>query len=164
MKLGERLRQLRKKKGWSQGKLSEKLDLTQKTISHYESLKRTPDYTILLEIARIFDVSVDYLLGNTDIPTPPHGEQFDPHDEDWLDKAPQWMKEMWNDKDYRRYLENPEIREVLLDPINQPLFRDDSTASAKKDVRIDILDFIAWRLQKEGTGVQGQDDSGSRGT
>lgn len=42
------------------------LNVSQATISAYETGERTPDIETLLHISSFFNVSVDYLLGNSD--------------------------------------------------------------------------------------------------
>jgi len=64
--IGRRIKHLRKEMNLLQKDLAEKLNLTQQTISLYESEKRQPDYETLQKIANFFNVSVDYLLGRTD--------------------------------------------------------------------------------------------------
>ncbi|KXS41415.1 MAG: helix-turn-helix domain-containing protein [Candidatus Frackibacter sp. T328-2] len=64
--IGERIKELRKEKGLLQRELAEELNITQQTISLYESEKRYPDAKSLNKMAKYFDVSIDYLLGNTD--------------------------------------------------------------------------------------------------
>lgn len=68
--LGERLKELRKEKKLLQKELAYDLNLSQETISLYETNRREPDYTTLIKIADYFNVSVDYLLGRTDIKDP----------------------------------------------------------------------------------------------
>lgn len=63
-----RLKQLRKEKGISQVKLAMDLNLTQNTVSRYETGVREADYETLILIADYFKVSVDYLLERTDDP------------------------------------------------------------------------------------------------
>lgn len=63
-----RLRELRKKKNISQVHLAMKLDMTQNSISRYESGAREADYRTLIAFADFFNVSLDYLLGRTDNP------------------------------------------------------------------------------------------------
>lgn len=64
--IGKRIKALRNERNLLQKDLAEKLNLSQQTISLYESEKRQPDYQILQSIADFFNVSVDYLLGRTD--------------------------------------------------------------------------------------------------
>lgn len=68
---GERLRLLRERKGESQIELGRILDVTSATISAYETGIREAPPATLRRLADYFDVSVDYLLGRTDDPTPP---------------------------------------------------------------------------------------------
>jgi len=61
---------LRQENKLLQKELAEELNLTQQTISSYESNKREPDSETLQKIAQYFDVSVDYLLGISKERTP----------------------------------------------------------------------------------------------
>ena len=60
---GNRLKFLRLKREMTQLQLAQKLGLTKSVISAYETGLRLPSYDVLIHIARIFDVSTDYLLG-----------------------------------------------------------------------------------------------------
>lgn len=60
---GNRLKRLRLEKDMTQAQLSERLGLTKSVISAYETDLRLPSYDVLMQIARIFNVSTDYLLG-----------------------------------------------------------------------------------------------------
>jgi len=60
---GERIRELRKRRGWTMKQLGSKLELAESTISGYENEIRRPDMDALLRFAELFDVSVDYLIG-----------------------------------------------------------------------------------------------------
>jgi transcriptional regulator with XRE-family HTH domain len=62
----DRLKALRQKSNLTQKELGEKIGLTNKTISNYEKGDRQPNNEALLELARLFGVSVSYLLGETD--------------------------------------------------------------------------------------------------
>lgn len=62
----KRLRILRKNKNLTQAQLGNALNLENSTISSYERNKIMPSSDVLLKIAKYFDVSVDYLIGNTD--------------------------------------------------------------------------------------------------
>jgi len=69
--LGDRLRNLREKKGLSQYEMARRLGMARTTYTGYELGIREPDNETLKKLARFFDVSVDYLVGNSDDPTPP---------------------------------------------------------------------------------------------
>lgn len=72
--IGERLYDLRKDAGLTQDALAAILKINKHSISSYEREKSEPPDVIKIEIARFFKVSVDYLLGVTDDPSP-HGAQ-----------------------------------------------------------------------------------------
>ncbi len=63
-----RLKELRKKRKISQVKLAIDLNMSQNSISRYETGEREPDFASLIKIADYFNVSVDYLLERTDNP------------------------------------------------------------------------------------------------
>ncbi|MFV3012943.1 helix-turn-helix domain-containing protein [Clostridium botulinum] len=65
--LGYIIKKLRKENNLTQKELGDKLNVGKSTISQYENNINTPDIDIIKKISKIFDVSVDYLLGNTDI-------------------------------------------------------------------------------------------------
>ena len=60
---GNRLKTLRLREDMSQAQLAQKLDLTKSVISAYETGIRLPSYDVLIHIAKIFNVTTDYLLG-----------------------------------------------------------------------------------------------------
>lgn len=61
-----RLREIRKNHGISQLKLALDLNMSQNTISRYETGEREPGINELIKIADYFNVSIDYLVGRTD--------------------------------------------------------------------------------------------------
>ncbi len=68
--LGERLLELRKDADLTQDDLAAILNINKHSISSYERDKSEPPDAIKIAIARYFNVSIDYLLGVTDEPTP----------------------------------------------------------------------------------------------
>ena len=66
----ERLRELRKDHGISQRALAELLGISQQTYSRYERGQRNPSVETAYVLARLYHVSMDYLLGITDDPQP----------------------------------------------------------------------------------------------
>ena len=53
----------RKRLDLTQEELAEKLNISQKSISKYETGARKPSFETLTEMAKLFNVSTDYLLG-----------------------------------------------------------------------------------------------------
>lgn len=64
MTFAEKLLQLRKKEGYSQDELANKLDVSRQAVSHWEMGTAVPDSINLLYISKIFQVSTDYLLND----------------------------------------------------------------------------------------------------
>ena len=56
------LREVRKKRGFSQLKVAMDLSISREALSYYESGKRSPDVKMLLRLSEYFDVSIDYLI------------------------------------------------------------------------------------------------------
>ena len=61
--IGERIIQLRKTKKWSQEDLAKQINASRIMIGNYERGDNTPSMEVIIKIARAFDVSIDYLLG-----------------------------------------------------------------------------------------------------
>ena len=64
MNIGNKLVELRKKRGLSQEKLAEKLDVTRQTISKWELNETSPNISQAKEISKLFNISLDELCGN----------------------------------------------------------------------------------------------------
>ncbi len=60
------LREIRKKKGYSQLKVAMELNITREALSYYENGKRSPDIDMLILFSRYFNVSIDYLITGKD--------------------------------------------------------------------------------------------------
>ncbi len=63
-----RLRTLRKERKITQLKMAMDLNMSQNSISRYETGERQADYETLIKFADYFNVSIDYLLERTDNP------------------------------------------------------------------------------------------------
>lgn len=63
MTLGEKISDLRKRKGISQEKLAELLDISRQAVTKWESGKGNPDTENLIRLSEIFGVSLDELCG-----------------------------------------------------------------------------------------------------
>lgn len=67
---GSRLRQLRQEKQMTQEELGKFLGKSKNNISQYETNKRQADDETKKQLANFFKVSIDYLLGRSDIKNP----------------------------------------------------------------------------------------------
>ncbi len=65
-KFDERLYELRTDKNLSRAELAVKLNVSIRLISYWENGKRECDFDMLIKIAELFGVSIDFLLGRTD--------------------------------------------------------------------------------------------------
>jgi transcriptional regulator with XRE-family HTH domain len=61
--IGERITQLRKAKNWSQDELAKQIDSSRVMIGKYERGDNLPSIEVIVKLAKAFEVSVDYLLG-----------------------------------------------------------------------------------------------------
>lgn len=62
MILADKIIAERKKNGWSQEELAEKIGVTRQAVSKWEGAQTTPDLQKLLQMSNVFGVSADYLL------------------------------------------------------------------------------------------------------
>lgn len=65
MSLGSRLKEARNQKNLTQSDAAKRLGITFQALSNYERDARDPDTTLLKEMAELYEVSVDLLLGLT---------------------------------------------------------------------------------------------------
>ena len=65
MDFRENLIRLRKSRGWSQEELGHRLNVTRQTVSKWEAGDTTPAMAKLVEMARLFDISLDQLVSET---------------------------------------------------------------------------------------------------
>ena len=90
MILADKIITLRKKNGWSQEELAEKLQVTRQSVSKWEGAQSVPDLERILQMSRLFGVSTDYLL-----------------------------KDDMDDAEYIQGTEESEIRQVSLEEANE---------------------------------------------
>lgn len=62
--LGEKIKYLRTQADMTQDELAQKLGVARATIASWERNRRQPDYDFLRKLAKIFDVTTDYLLNH----------------------------------------------------------------------------------------------------
>lgn len=65
MKINEKIYTLRKRFGWSQDELADKLSVSRQSVSKWETGDSVPEIAKLLALAKIFSVTTDYLLDDS---------------------------------------------------------------------------------------------------
>lgn len=66
----QNLKSLRQEKGYSQLEMAGELGIPQSTYQQYEAGINEPKLSTLIQIADYFDVSIDYLIGRTNVREP----------------------------------------------------------------------------------------------
>ena len=66
--VAKRIAELRKKAGMNQAQLAKQLKLSASAVSMYEQGQRYPDIDKLIVLAKVFDVSLDYLITGSEYP------------------------------------------------------------------------------------------------
>ena len=61
--IGDTIRTLRERAGYSQAELSRKLSVTRSSVNAWESGLSAPTAAYIIELARLFHVSSDFILG-----------------------------------------------------------------------------------------------------
>lgn len=62
MTFGEKIQALRKSRGWSQEQLAEQINVSRQALSKWENGTSVPDTNNVVQLAKLFGVSTDYLL------------------------------------------------------------------------------------------------------
>ena len=75
MSFGENLRTLIEERDMTQKELARKLNIAPSTMGSYVQNAREPDFATLKEIAKFFNVRIDYLLDNHTSKTDNHQEE-----------------------------------------------------------------------------------------
>ncbi len=79
-----RIRDLREEAHMTQVRLSIELEVSQETVSAYESEKHYPSVASLLKLSEIFHASCDYILGLSDVRWPYQSTSLTPVEEKLL--------------------------------------------------------------------------------
>ena len=59
----ERIKALREARGWTQAELARRMSITRNGVNSWEQGLSMPSPTCLVDLAKVFSVSTDYLLG-----------------------------------------------------------------------------------------------------
>ena len=66
MKIGDRIKELRKEKNFSQSQLARRIGVSQKAVDCWELGTNEPKASYIVKLAELFEVSADFLLGIDD--------------------------------------------------------------------------------------------------
>jgi transcriptional regulator with XRE-family HTH domain len=66
MKLGERFKELRKQSGLTQKQVADELGIKQSNISDWENNVSRPEYENLIQLAKLYEESIDDILSCLD--------------------------------------------------------------------------------------------------
>lgn len=121
----ERLQELRKARGYSQQDVAKLIGVGRTTYLKYESGDNRPTRK-LNELARLFNVSADYLLGLTDTPADPTHAQ------------PPAQKEDREHKHLQDLLSDPHLRRIL-----------ESSGQLSESSLQEVQNFIDFQLGKK---------------
>jgi len=77
MILADKIIEERKKNGWSQEELADKLGVSRQSVSKWEGAQSVPDLQRILEMSKLFGVSTDYLLKDDETVRPVSGVEED---------------------------------------------------------------------------------------
>lgn len=61
--IAEKIKSLRTARGWTQAELARRLNITRNGVNSWEQGLSMPSPAFLVELAKVFSVSTDYLLG-----------------------------------------------------------------------------------------------------
>ena len=111
--IGDKLKQLREQRDYSQGYVADTLGISRVNYNRYENNNREPDGETLKRIADFFDVSTDELLGR-EIPVKNEPEKVSARDQRDLDKFLEQSEVMFDGELHQL---DDEGREMLRDAL-----------------------------------------------
>ena len=145
MTIGERIKEIRKKNGYTQGTLADELQVAKGTVSAWEIGSRRPSFEMLETMCGLFNVRMDYLIAQSDDATPPQ----EPTEADLNSMAEEGLaRELVSKVQQMRKQNDYE----MMDKIHIYLSADDDVAKAVEDYREYIMkETLAESIEnKEG--------------
>ena len=111
--LGKRIKSLRKEKGLTQEELGKRINVTKVSICCYEKDNRVPTLETLLALADVFNVDINYFLGNDEYIV---AENSDKYGISVATEEIEFIKEIRKYTNlYKKVIENPKRFVELLD-------------------------------------------------
>ncbi|GEQ18061.1 helix-turn-helix domain-containing protein [Clostridium butyricum] len=137
MLLQDRLKELRTGKGLLQKDIAKLLSITASAYGYYEQGKRVPDSDTIKKLAEFYNVSLDYLIGNSDIK-----ESADKIIEKETLNIPKEYKDKYKvtSRDKKQYLE--EMKKA-----NEAFFMNDELNEEAKKEMLDLMSELFWEAK-----------------
>ena len=134
MLLKDRLKELRIGKGLLQKDIAKLLSITTSAYGYYEQGKRVPDSDTIKKLAEFYNVSLDYLIGNSDIK-----ESADKIIEKETLNIPKEYTDKYKvtSRDKKQYLE--EMKKA-----NEAFFMNDEFNEEAKKEMLDLMAELFW--------------------
>lgn len=129
LSLSQKLRELRTKYGYTQKYIGDYLNITRQGYAHYEKGGRTPDNQTLLQLAALYNLSIDALINNNLIPSTLHEEA---------------SYSTYN----RLVIESSKVKSIIQpsNSIEKNLLQ--SFRQLSPNIQLDILEYVKYRLNK----------------
>ena len=134
----ERLKALREIAGLTQSELADKLHVSRGSIGYYEKAERTPDIKFLHDVAYLFGVTFDFLLGESDSALGEDYQKISDHI-DFSDRA--------IDKIVNEAFDNELLSDILeCDEFDEVIFAIDKMMEYSKYPEIEYQEFLISKL------------------
>lgn len=134
----ERLKALREIAGLTQSELADKLNVSRGSIGYYEKAERTPDIKFLYDVAYLFGVTFDFLLGETDSALGEDYQKISDHI-DFSDRA--------IDKIVNEAFDNELLSDILeCDEFDEVLNAIEKMMGCRKYTEIEYQEFLITKL------------------
>lgn len=139
--IGRRIRELRTAKGLTGAELAKLIDIKQPNVSAFELGTKKPSLSTLANIAKVFDVTTDYLMGVTDDPrnaSPAFAAMLS----EWLDEMPIRLPEL------------AERANMLEDDIKRYASGEIEPSASKMHILLDAMKSMGWKPKMAGDPPQ----------
>lgn len=115
--IGKKITKQRKQKGLTQLELADTLYVTHQAVSKWENGKSIPSVEVLIELTALFDITIDYLLDNSEVKENDYARLFQQLPRDVV--LNKYLNSKSLDKNLKNifYLLNPTERELIINRI-----------------------------------------------
>lgn len=94
--LGDRLKELRKEFKYNQDEVADKLNVSRQAYGFWEQGKAEPGIELLIKLSNLYNVSIDYLCGKTDIKS---NNQYNPNVSKYINNCLNALDEYLKDQE-----------------------------------------------------------------